>query len=93
MADKPDTSPMTKEDLWAYYCAKNPQFAQDEPVTLTTKGLKKFFEETWRMATKLSEAESDKKVLHMIDAFVKYHGKSIQAEQFVRDFNNRARNN
>jgi hypothetical protein len=41
---------MTKSTLWAIYCRKNPKFAEDGEITLTTKGLRKMFDVTWDTA-------------------------------------------
>jgi hypothetical protein len=41
---------MTKSSLWAIYCRKNPKFAEDGEITLTTKGLRKMFDTTWDTA-------------------------------------------
>jgi hypothetical protein len=41
---------MTKSELWAIYCRKNPKFAGDGEITLTTKGLRKMFNVTWDAA-------------------------------------------
>ena len=41
---------MTKSTLWAIYCRKNPKFAEDGEITLTTKGLRKMFDTTWDTA-------------------------------------------
>jgi len=41
---------MKKSSLWAIYCRKYPQFAQDGEITLTAKGLRKFFDTTWDTA-------------------------------------------
>jgi hypothetical protein len=41
---------MTKSELWAIYCRKNPKFAGDGEITLTTKGLRKMFDVTWDTA-------------------------------------------
>lgn len=39
---------MTAEQLWAAYVAKNPSFdVEGGTVTMTTAGLKKFFEQTF----------------------------------------------
>jgi hypothetical protein len=38
---------MTRDQLWAAYVAKNPQFAGDGNVTLSAAGLRKIFEQTW----------------------------------------------
>ena len=41
---------MTKSELWAIYCRKNPKFAEDGEVTLTARGLRKMFDTTWDTA-------------------------------------------
>jgi hypothetical protein len=41
---------MTKSELWAIYCRKNPKFAEDGEITLTTRGLRKMFDVTWDTA-------------------------------------------
>jgi hypothetical protein len=41
---------MTKSTLWAIYCRKNPKFAEEGEITLTTKGLRKMFDTTWDTA-------------------------------------------
>ena len=41
---------MTKSSLWAIYCRKYPQFAEDGEITLTTRGLRKLFDTTWDAA-------------------------------------------
>jgi hypothetical protein len=41
---------MTKSELWAIYCRKNPKFAEDGEVTLTARGLRKMFDVTWDTA-------------------------------------------
>lgn len=38
---------MKKEELWAKYVAKNPQFEGDGNVTLSARGLRKFFEQAY----------------------------------------------
>jgi hypothetical protein len=38
---------MTKSSLWAIYCRKNPKFAEEGEITLTTRGLRKLFDTTW----------------------------------------------
>jgi hypothetical protein len=40
---------MTHETLWTIFTDGNPQFAgkPDETVTMTVRGLKKFFDTTW----------------------------------------------
>lgn len=41
---------MTKEKLWSIYVKKNPSFEGDGTVTMTCKGLRKFFDTTWDTA-------------------------------------------
>lgn len=41
---------MTKNQLWLLYCAKYPSFAQEGNITLSSKGLKKLFDQTWEQA-------------------------------------------
>lgn len=42
---------MTKEELWKVYCDKNPKFADSEAqITLTARGIKKLFEQTYDTA-------------------------------------------
>jgi predicted nucleic-acid-binding Zn-ribbon protein len=41
---------MTKSELWGIYCRKNPKFAEEGEITLTTKGLRKMFDVTWDTA-------------------------------------------
>lgn len=49
---------MTKEELWGVYCSKNPSFKNpDAKITLTSRGLKKLFDQTWEMAQKKNEKE------------------------------------
>jgi hypothetical protein len=50
---------MNKSSLWAIYCRKYPQFAQDGEITLTTKGLRKFFDTTWDTAYYDGEPEEE----------------------------------
>jgi len=50
---------MKKEELWAIYIKKNPQFAQEGNVTLSTKGLRKPFDTTWDTAYHDGEPEED----------------------------------
>jgi hypothetical protein len=38
---------MTKEELWAAYLAKNPQFGGCGNVTMSASGIRKLFEQTW----------------------------------------------
>jgi hypothetical protein len=50
---------MKKSSLWAIYCRKYPQFAQDGEITLTTKGLRKLFDTTWDTAYYDGEPEEE----------------------------------
>ena len=39
---------MTKDQLWQAYCERNPSFKDDDAhVTMTARGLKKLFNQTW----------------------------------------------
>lgn len=38
---------MTKKELWAAYVAKNPSFAGDGNITMSARGLRKLFDQTW----------------------------------------------
>jgi hypothetical protein len=48
---------MKKSQLWKIYCAKNPAFERDGNVTLSTRGLRKLFEQTWDYAFHEGEDE------------------------------------
>ena len=48
---------MKKSQLWKIYCAKNPAFERDGNVTLSTRGLRKLFEQTWDFAFHEGEDE------------------------------------
>lgn len=50
---------MKKSQLWKIYCAKNPAFERDGNVTLSTRGLRKLFEQTWDLAYEEGEPEHD----------------------------------
>ena len=50
---------MKKSSLWAIYCQKNPQFAKEGEVTLTTRGLKKMFDTTWDICYEEGEPEEE----------------------------------
>lgn len=50
---------MKKSSLWAIYCRKYPQFAMEGEITLTTKGLRKFFDTTWDTAYYDGEPEEE----------------------------------
>jgi hypothetical protein len=41
---------MKKSELWAIYVKRNPSFDGDGNVTMTARGLRKFFETTWDTA-------------------------------------------
>jgi len=47
---------MNKDELWKLYCSKNPKFLQSGNVTLSAKGLKKLFDQTWKQAHDLGVA-------------------------------------
>jgi hypothetical protein len=49
---------MKKSQLWKIYCAKNPAFERDGNVTLSTRGLRKLFEQTWDYAYEQGEPEN-----------------------------------
>jgi hypothetical protein len=51
---------MKKSSLWAIYCRKYPQFAMEGEITLTTKGLRKFFDTTWDTA--YHDGETDEEI-------------------------------
>jgi hypothetical protein len=50
---------MKKSQLWKIYCAKNPAFERDGNVTLSTRGLRKLFDQTWDYAFHEGEDEHD----------------------------------
>lgn len=41
---------MTKQDLWNQYAKKNPSFNGNGNVTLSARGLRKMFDQTWKIA-------------------------------------------
>jgi hypothetical protein len=41
---------MKKEDLWNQYAKKNPSFNGNGNVTLSARGLRKMFDQTWKIA-------------------------------------------
>ncbi len=43
-------SNMTKQDLWNQYAKKNPSFNANGNVTLSARGLRKMFDQTWKIA-------------------------------------------
>lgn len=65
---------MTKQDLWNTYCAKNPSFAElDAKVVMTSRGLKKLFDQTWDMAVShgmsIGAAKNKEKAYDMPEGF------------------------
>jgi len=48
-----------KTQLWKIYCAKNPAFERDGNVTLSTRGLRKMFDQTWHYAFHEGEDEHE----------------------------------
>jgi hypothetical protein len=49
---------MTREQLWKIYCDKNPSFAGEGNVTMSARGLRKLFEQTWDLASYSGEDET-----------------------------------
>jgi hypothetical protein len=39
-----------KSQLWKIYVAKNPSFAGDGNITMSARGLRKLFDQTWDLA-------------------------------------------
>jgi hypothetical protein len=54
---------MTREELWNTYCKRNPSFAGDGEVTMSARGLKKLFDQTWEIAQQQKSSSSDGKDL------------------------------
>ena len=50
---------MKKSELWKIYCAKNPSFAGDGNVTMSARGLRKLFDQTWDYAFHEGEDEHE----------------------------------
>ncbi len=50
---------MKKSQLWKIYVAKNPAFERDGNVTLSTRGLRKMFDQTWDLAYEEGEPEHE----------------------------------
>ncbi len=50
---------MKKSQLWKIYVAKNPAFERDGNVTLSTRGLRKMFDQTWDLALHEGEGEHE----------------------------------
>ena len=58
---------MTQQELWSAYCARNPSFASDGEVTMTANGLKKLFEQTWRIAHEAGVASEKERGSRLTD--------------------------
>ena len=50
---------MKKSQLWKNYVAKNPSFAGDGNVTMSARGLRKMFDQTWDLAYEEGEDENE----------------------------------
>ena len=50
---------MKKSQLWKIYVAKNPSFAGDGNVTMSARGLRKMFDQTWDLAIHEGEPEHE----------------------------------
>jgi hypothetical protein len=50
---------MKKSQLWKIYVAKNPSFAGDGNVTMSVRGLRKMFDQTWDLAIHEGEEENE----------------------------------
>lgn len=50
---------MKKSQLWKIYTAKNPSFAGDGNVTMSARGLRKMFDQTWDLAIHEGEDEHE----------------------------------
>jgi hypothetical protein len=50
---------MKKSQLWKIYVSKNPSFAGDGNITMSARGLRKLFEQTWDYAFHEGEDESE----------------------------------
>ena len=48
---------MKKSQLWKIYTAKNPSFAGDGNITMSARGLRKLFDQTWDYAFHEGEDE------------------------------------
>lgn len=51
---------MKKSQLWKIYVAKNPIFAGDGNITMSARGLRKLFDQTWDYAFHEGEDEHDR---------------------------------
>lgn len=49
---------MKKSELWKKYAAKNPSFNGDGNITLSARGLRKLFDQTWDIAFFEGEPET-----------------------------------
>lgn len=57
--DKRKESAMKKSELWNAYCKRNPSFADDEAtLSVTGKGVRTLFEQTYEMAYKQGKADA-----------------------------------
>ncbi len=50
---------MKKSQLWKIYTAKNPGFAGDGNITMSARGLRKLFDQTWDFAFHEGEDDHD----------------------------------
>ena len=50
---------MKKSQLWKIYCAKNPAFERDGNITMSARGLRKMFDQTWDYAFHEGEPEHE----------------------------------
>ena len=50
---------MKKSQLWKIYVAKNPSFAGDGNITMSARGLRKLFDQTWDFAFHEGEDENE----------------------------------
>ena len=41
---------MTKKEVWKAYVKRNPSFNGDGKITMSARGLRKMFDNTWEMA-------------------------------------------
>jgi len=48
-----------KSQLWKIYVAKNPSFAGDGNITMSARGLRKLFDQTWDLALHEGEEENE----------------------------------
>ena len=55
---------MKKSQLWKIYVAKNPSFAGDGNVTMSARGLRKLFDQTWDYAFHEGEDEIEHAPVH-----------------------------